>query len=433
MIWLYRLLFLPALGFMLPYYLLRMWKRGGYSRDFRHRLGLFRPLPPKKPGVRRLWLQAVSVGEINAITPLLQKLHADPKLEIVLTTTTSTGYAIAREKLSPLTLATGIFPLDFWLCNWLAWRRIQPDLIVLMEGELWPEHLHRSRRKNIPAFLINARLSDRSFRRYQKLQTLARPLLATLQAIGASSSEDAQRFHALGVPKEKITVTGNLKFDVGGGEIPSTAHQEALLEKLGLADPIEGEKPLVLLGSSTWPGEEKLLLDVLREARQQSLPLRLLIVPRHAERRQEISALLSASPWKWFLRSQHPFAPFTADICLADTTGELRDLTAVANLAFVGKSLPPHEGGQTPVECAALGVPVVYGPHMSNFRAICQGLENASAAIRVTSSEQAKETLLHLLADPQSRLVQGNNALAWHTHNRGATQRTLALLSTIAH
>ncbi len=418
---------------MLPYYLLRMLKRGGYSRDFQHRFGFFSPLPPKKPGVRRLWLQAVSVGEINAIAPLLQELHTDPGLEIVLTTTTSTGYAIAREKLAPLTLATGIFPLDFWPCNWLAWQRIQPDMIVLMEGELWPEHLHRALRKNIPAFLINARLSDRSFRRYQKLQALARPLLGTLRAIGASSAEDAQRFARLGVPEEKITVTGNLKFDVGGGDMPSAAQRQVLLEKLGLADPVAGKIPLVLLGSSTWPGEEKLLLNVLQAARQQAIPLRLLLVPRHAERRHEISTLLAASPWQWFLRSQHSSAPFSADICLADTTGELRDLTTVADLAFIGKSLPPHEGGQTPVECAALGVPIIYGPRMSNFRAICQGLENAAAAVRVASPEQAKEILLRLLADPQSRLLQGGNALAWHTRNRGATGRTLALLKTAVH
>ena len=428
MIWLYRLLFLPALGFALPYYLLRMWKRGGYGRDFGHRFGFIPRIPPKPPGVRRIWLQAVSVGEINAIVPLLQQLRQDPSLEVVLTTTTSTGYAIAREKLAPLTRATGIFPLDFCLCNRLAWQRIQPDLIVLMEGELWPEHLHRARRKNVPAFLINARLSDRSFRRYRKLQKLARPLLDTLQGIGASSAEDAQRFRELGISSAKITVTGNLKFDVGGGEIPSAARRQELLQQLGLAAVTAEEKPLVLLGSSTWPGEEKLLLDVLDEARQQGIPLRLLLVPRHAERRQEISALLAGSPWKWFLRSQHSSAPFFADICLADTTGELRDLTAVADLAFVGKSLPPHEGGQTPVECAALGVPIVYGPRMSNFRAICQGLEQSDSAVRASSAEAAKETLLRLLSDAQARLALGNNALAWHTRNRGATGRTLALL-----
>ena len=150
MIWLYRLLFLPALLVALPYYALRMFRRGGYAEGFSHRFGRI-PVPAKRPGVRRIWIQAVSVGEIGAVEPLLRELAARPDTEVVLTTTTSTAYRLAREKLSGLTVATGIFPLDFCPFSRAAWKRVAPDMVVLTEGELWPEHLHRAHRTGVPA------------------------------------------------------------------------------------------------------------------------------------------------------------------------------------------------------------------------------------------------------------------------------------------
>ncbi|MDR2983051.1 MAG: 3-deoxy-D-manno-octulosonic acid transferase [Puniceicoccales bacterium] len=428
MIWAYRLLFLPAFIFVLPYYLLRMLRRGGYARDFEHRFGSIGPFPAKRPGVRRIWIQAVSVGEINATTPLLRALAARDDTEIVLTTTTSTGYAIAREKLAPFTMATGVFPLDFWLFSHCAWDSIQPDLVVLMEGELWPEHLHQATKRKIPAILINARLSDRSFRRYAKVKSLGASLLAQLRHIGAATPEDASRFEKLGVPAEKITLTGNLKFDVGDNTDCSPQEKQALLKALGFITTDNSPPPPVLLGSSTWPGEEAMLLEVLSQARARQIPLKLLLVPRHAERRNEIAELLAKTSFEWFLRSQHNNAPHPADVCIADTTGELRYLTSVATLAFIGKSLPPNEGGQTPIDCAALGVPMVYGPAMTNFRDICKGLENAAAAQRVNDTDCAIQTLLNLLDDTEARTRLGDNARAWHTANRGATTRTLELI-----
>ncbi|MDR2844499.1 MAG: hypothetical protein LBV28_00190 [Puniceicoccales bacterium] len=425
MIWAYRILFLPVLLFVLPHYLLRMLRRGGYAKDFSHRFGGIGPLPKKRAEVRRIWLQAVSVGEINAVAPLLRALSARADTEVVLTTTTSTGYAIAREKLASQVLATGVFPLDFWPFSHRAWRRIQPDLVVLMEGELWPEHLRQAQRRAVPVVLINARLSDRSFRRYSRFRFVARMLFEPLARIGAATSGDAGRFAALGVAAEKIELTGNLKFDAGavGAVAPDIV---ALRTALGFGD---GTDAPVLLGSSTWPGEEAVLLDVLRLARERGIPLRLLLVPRHAERRGELAALLGATPWRWFLRSQHPAAaPHDADVCIADTTGELGQLTSVASLAFIGKSLPPHDGGQTPIECAARGVSMVYGPHMSNFRDACKGLEAADAAVRATDAGAVVAALLALLENPSRRANLAANARRWHTENQGATERTSKLL-----
>ncbi len=428
MIFFYRLLFPAAFLFAFPYYLLRMLRRGGYARDFSHRLGGISPVGKKSPGVCRIWIQAVSVGEVNAVAPLLKKLAERDDVEVVLTTTTSTGYAIAREKLAGIVRATGIFPIDFWLFSRRAWKRIAPDVVVLMEGELWPEHLHRAVKSGVPVLLLNARLSDRSFRRYSKIKTLARRLLGKIDRIGTGTAGDAERFAALGVPAEKITVTGNLKFDVGGNVSGDDSGKPALLRELGLSEAIAGKEPLVLLGSSTWPGEETMLLDVLRRARAQDIPLKLLLVPRHAERREEIFSLLEKTEFRWFARSKHGVAPFPADICLADTTGELSRLTGVADFAFIGKSLPPNDGGQSPIDCAAHGVAQIYGPAMTNFRDICKGLENAGAARRVEDSSKAIAALLETAKNAGIRETLGENARAWHTANRGATERTAALL-----
>ena len=185
MIWLYRILYLPVLFAVLPYYGFRMWRRGGYGKDFWHRLGFFHRLKAPEPAKKRIWLQAVSVGEILAIGPLMNALLATGNVEIVLTTTTSTGYAEALKRYAQSTLCIGLFPLDFWPCSWLAWRRIQPDIVLLTESELWPEHLHRAHARNIPTFLINARISNKSFERYKKVSGLARRLLCKFDFIYA--------------------------------------------------------------------------------------------------------------------------------------------------------------------------------------------------------------------------------------------------------
>ncbi|MDR2430309.1 MAG: hypothetical protein LBD14_05430 [Puniceicoccales bacterium] len=429
MLWIYRAAFLPVFLVLFPRHLLRMLRRGGYARDFAHRLGAIAPLPPKPVGKQRVWLQAVSVGEVNALVPLLKMLAADATCESVLTTTTSTGYAIAREKSAAFTCATGIFPIDFWPFSHRAWRRIRPDLAVLMESELWPEHLAQARRHRVPIVLINARLSDRSFRRYARCPRIARQQLDTLAHIGAATRADMRRFKRLGVPAEKITLTGNLKFDAVTPSCGNPARDGGaeLRRSLGFGD---APGAPVLLGSSTWPGEEEMLLETLRQARKRGIPLRLLIVPRHAERRGEITAMLAHTPWSWFLRTQHPAGPpHPADVCVADTTGELGRITSQATLAFIGKSLPPNNGGQTPIECAAQGVPMVYGPHMSNFREICGGLEKARAALRVPDATAATNALLMLADNAPRRDELARKARQWHTANQGATQRTLALLN----
>lgn len=423
MLWVYRILFLPLLLLSAPYYLWRMLRRGGYGEGFGQRLGLFPALPAKRPGVSRLWIQAVSVGEVEAIGPLLTKLRESGRVEVVLTTTTSTGYRLARERHDASCLAIGVFPIDFWPCSATAWRRIQPDAVVLTEGELWPEHLlGQARRRGVTALLINARLSDRSFARHRRTPHVAANLLSTFSWIGAGSEEDARRLLELGAPADRVEVTGNLKFDVAAeGALPAD-ERSALRDELGFGD---NPDALVLLGSSTWPGEETLLIKTLAGLRAQGIDARLLLVPRHAERRDEVARELAAANLAFHQRSsQGAQAKPGTVIHLADTTGELRRLTRAADLAFSGKSLPPHDGGQTPVECAAAGVPLTYGPAMSNFRSICDGLQAVGAARRGADATEVAHILTELACDAADRAKMGAAATAWHTANRGATDRT---------
>jgi 3-deoxy-D-manno-octulosonic-acid transferase len=354
---------------------------------------------------------------------LLRQLEATGEAEIILTTTTSTGYRLAKERYAEVAQSIGIFPADLWPCSALAWSRIRPDVVILVEGELWPEHLAQARARGVPAYLINGRISDKSFARHQRFRKLSHYVLGHFRQIAAGSEEDARRFRVLGFDS---TITGNIKFDVAS-DAPMSAEERARLRAdLGFgADP----RTVVLLGSSTWKGEETALIRIIRGLRAAGTDVRLLLVPRHSERRTEVAAEVSASGLDWHQRSSGgPVAPAGTIVHLADTTGELRRLTRAADLAFCGKSLAPHEGGQTPIECAAAGVALVYGPRMTNFRDICRGLEKAKAASRTEDAAGLEVRVASLCADENVRREMGRNGAAWHQSNRGATERTLALL-----
>jgi 3-deoxy-D-manno-octulosonic-acid transferase len=311
------------------------------------------------------------------------------------------------------------FPIDWLPFSSRAWDRIAPDLAIVAEGERWPEHLHQAKRRGVPVLCINARISDRSFRRLRRLPAVSAFVLDGISRILAGSEQDARRFRELGFPPERIRVTGNLKLD---GDIPllDEPARAALGRELGLpAD------RLVLLGSSTWAGEEQALVAALVRARGQGIGCSLLLVPRHAERRAEIERLLAASGLSFHLRSRGA-APGPVDVAVGDTTGELRAFTQLADVVFVGKSLAPHTEGQTPVEAAALGKPILFGPGMGNFRSIADDLLERGAARRVAGPSELSDQAAALLGDPDLRRVLAAAAAAWRRDNGGSLGRTLA-------
>jgi 3-deoxy-D-manno-octulosonic-acid transferase len=422
LLWLYRLLFPPVLVLLSPAYLWRMRRRGGYGANFAHRFGNH---PARASQVaRRVWLQAVSVGEMLAIGPLLEGLR-DEGVEVYLTTTTSTGYQLARERYRGLTAGIGYFPLDWWGCSAWAWQRISPDLVIITEGERWPEHLHQAAKRRVPVLCINARMSDRSYSRLKRFPGVAPLMFEHVTRLLPGSAQDASRFRELGVPAAKLHLTGNIKLDV---EIPPLAgsERERLRRELGLPN------GLVLLGSSTWPGEEAALIETWRQARTAGLHFALLIVPRHAERRAEIERTLREAGVTFHFRS-HGTAPGPVEISVADTTGELRQLTQLADVVFVGKSLAPHTGGQTPVEAAALEKPILFGPGMGNFRQLADDLV-ARGAARVVANPAALATeARRLLSEGEAREQLAQAAGRWHRDNAGAIGRTLEVIRVELH
>ncbi len=404
----------------MPYYGWRMIRRGGYAKDFSHRFGLVKKLPACPLGKKRVWIQAVSVGEIGALSELIKKLSRRQDIELVVTTTTSTAYKILREKFAKDCFWCGVFPIDFLPFSRTAHKRIRPHLCVLMEGELWPEHMHQARARGAKILLVNARLSDRSFARYSKVKPLAKRIFSKLSAIMASSAEDAERFISLGANPSCVSVAGNMKFDTAPEKILSKDERAELKKSLGF-----GEGSLVMLGSSTWPTEEKMLVDALVGIRGKfpRTDCRLLLVPRHAERRAEIIELLEKSKLPYCVRTQNRVAPEGTLVYLADTTGELSVLTQCADFAFIGKSLDPNDGGQTPIECAALGVAISYGKNMTNFRPACKALEKLGAALKAETHAQAAENLERLAKDKPLRDSLAKNAKLWHDSNCGSSER----------
>jgi 3-deoxy-D-manno-octulosonic-acid transferase len=420
LIWIYRLLFPFVLLATAPYYLWRMRRRGGYGDGFWHRFGLPPRLPARRPGVRRVWLQAVSVGEMLAVEPIVLALEADG-IEVMLTTTTSTGYRVAVDRLLAHVCGIAYFPMDWMPFSSRAWARISPDLAIVTEGERWPEHMNQAKARGVPVLCINARISDRSFRRLRRFPVAAAFVLDGMTRILAGSAQDARRFREMGYPADRITVTGNIKLDVKIPRLDEGGRAKLRLE-LGLPP-----GRLVLLGSSTWPGEEAALVDALLAARSKGVDCSLLIVPRHAERRAEIEKLLKATGLSLHMRSRGA-SPGAVDVAVGDTTGELRAMTQLADVVFVGKSLSPHTEGQTPVEAAALGRPILFGPGMGNFRSIARDLLERGAARSVADAAGLCEQAAALLQDPAQRDLFSAAAASWRGENGGAVDRTLAAI-----
>lgn len=420
MIWIYRFLFLPALLIASPYYLGRMRRRGGYGKGFISRFGFSDPLPPKRTHIKRIWFHAVSVGEVLAIGPVIRALTQKPEIEIFLTTTTSTGYKLAKERYANILLGISYFPIDFLLFSSLAWKGIAPDLAILTESERWPEHLYQASKRGVPVVIANGRVSDRSYRRMRALRWLLKPLVGNISRTLAVEAVDSERLKELGIAGVNTTVTGNIKLDV---TLPllSEKDRSVLRRELGFGD------DSILVGASTWPGEEAALLEAWEALRRAGHRCHLLLVPRHAERRRDIRALLEARGVAFHFRSTGS-ATSEVEVAVADTTGELSRLLQLATLVFVGKSLSPHGEGQTPVEAAVLGKPILFGPGMSNFRAITESLLTSGAARRVRDANDLIVQIGALFTDPPECERMSIAARQWHERNRGAVTRTVAAI-----
>ncbi len=408
--WAYNCVFPLVFLALLPRFLARMAKRGGYRRGFFQRLGCYDAVLRARLRARpRLWVHAVSVGEIQVALRFMGCLRQRlPGLAFTLTTTTSTGHALAADRLAPDDVLVYV-PVDVPAVVDRVLDRLRPLALVLVESELWPNLVRLTHRRGVPILLLNGRVSERSFRRYHWGRPFIRRVLAAIDVCCMQSATDARRIEALGAAPGRVQVMGSAKYDVAAAAArPNPGLLRAALARAGLD---AGARWLV--GGSTWPGEETVLLDVFRRLRERDPAARLALVPRHAERREAVLAEIRArglKPILWSaVRTGAPPPASPADILLVDTTGDLLAFYALADLVFVGKSLTAR-GGQNVIEPAACGKPVLVGPHTANFAAVIEECRAAGAIREVPDAAGLDAAVLALWADAAGRAALGRRA-----------------------
>lgn len=423
MITIYRILFPIIATLLSPYYLRRMLRRGGYEKKLAHRFGHWPRLEKKVKGNKRIWLQAVSVGEVSSLSKLLPDLAQEKNLELFLSGTTSTGLQFAEKLFGPVLKAHGPFPLDWFPFSRRAWNRIDPDLVIMVDSELWPEHFHQALSRGVPIFIINARLSDRSYSRLRKIPFLHPLIFPKNLTIVTASERQSGRWKSLGLPEASVRTAGNLKIDAVRKDEFDRGEKNQLIEEFGFS-----EDSIVLAGISTWNGEEKLLIEIAQSLRLENIDLRLLLIPRHAERREQVIRTLHSCQLPFQVRSQGKQAVEGNVVYLADTTGELSRLIRAADFGFLGKTLPPNQGGQNPIEPIALGLPLVVGPNHQNFHETCTDMFLQGAALQTHDEGEVRRTLMDLAKSEEKRAHLRNASREWMRRQGSPSDYTLELI-----
>ncbi|MFA5517435.1 MAG: 3-deoxy-D-manno-octulosonic acid transferase [Desulfuromonadales bacterium] len=421
---LYDLILLASSLILVPYYLLRGWRYGKSRRGIRERLGFYLPERLSSLAGRPIiWIHAVSVGETRAAIPLIKALKQDfPEHALVLSNVTETGHAIAGE-IREIDLCL-FFPFDLsWVVR-RALRQVRPSVIVIVETEIWPNFVRLAHRERIPVLLVNGRISDRSFPRYLRLRPLLRPILEYFAAFCMQTDQDAQRICAIGAPEKLVEVTRNLKFDMQTSSSVSAAAGDL---REGFRLPAD---TLVWVAGSTHAGEEEIVAETYRRLLDAGNKLVLVLVPRHPERCRILATQLTARGFAVTLRSRidarsEPLRQ--GEILLVDTLGEMLKLYAAADVVFLGGSLTPV-GGHNVLEASLLRKPVVFGPHMNNFREISRLLLKVGGGVQVADAEELYRTLDQLVADPELRQRMGEGGYALLQRNVGATRHTVTVI-----
>jgi len=424
---LYNILFTIFFVLSSPYYFWRMQRRGNWVDGFLQRFGLYdTKLKQALTNRQTIWLHAVSVGEVNICTQLIRALEPRvPNVKIVVSTTTTTGMDRLRTEL-PSRVSKVYYPIDRRKYVARAMASLKPKAIVLVESEIWPNFITRARHMRIPLFLVNARLSERSYRRYKRFGFFFRPLFATFAGVGAQNDPDAVRLRGLGCPTEAVRVVGSLKFDAAKLEERRPLDVPALLGQLGVPPTAQ-----LLVAGSTHAGEEAALADICLRLRQRFPELFLVLAPRHHERSREVGRELDTRGVKFAYRSEitaHTKSnPGELQCLLVNTIGELKYFYEHATIVFVGKSLTAR-GGQNPIEPGALGKPMVFGPNMENFAEVARSFVAQDGAVQVQDATELEAALAQLLADKARREQLGSNAAKVVRENLGPVERTVDMI-----
>ena len=416
-----RILYTLLLYLLAPVVLLRLAWRGlrapDYLRRWPERFSFIEP----PLGEHVIWVHAVSVGEVQAAEPLVRALlEQRPEFSILVTTVTPTGSAPPVEIFAH-DVAHLYAPYDLPDAVARFFERVRPELAIVMETELWPNLFHACRSRQVPLLLVNARLSEKSSRGYRRIRGLVEQTLAAVTQIAAQGELDAERFVALGADPGRVNVTGNLKFEQ---RIPPS-----LLERAEVLRREWGAGRPVWIAASTHEGEEDLVLDAFRQVRKSFPECLLVIVPRHPERFGDVLELCRQRGLGTCLRSERQPCTAETQVYIGDSMGELLLFYAASDVAFVGGSLI-HHGGHNLLEPAALGIPVVTGPHVFNFTDICNLLVAAGACITVDSVTGLERTVREWLGDPNTRHQVGEQGRRVVEKNRGALSAVLAMVNS---
>ena len=414
-----RLIYTALLYLLIPLLLVRLWWRGrknpAYRQRWRERFGRL----PASTMPAPIWLHAVSLGEVNAAHPLVKAIQKRfPEQRIVITTTTPTGSARVIQLFGD-SVSHVYLPIDCQRFIARFYAFIKPKIVIIMETELWPNMLHYLAKKKCPVIIANARLSEQSFAGYKKILWLTRPMLQTIQAIAAQAEADASRLIAMGGKPDHVHVLGNIKFDI---ELkPEWADAAKLLRQHW------GASRLVWVVASTHAGEDELLLSVFTQLKQQHPQLLLLLVPRHPERFDGVYELCRQTNMNVARRTQFETVSEKTDILVGDTLGEMMLFFSAADVVFMAGSFAKI-GGHNALEPAALGLPIITGPHTFNFTAINKLMMAQNALVTVETPEQLSHAMQNLLSSKDAMKTLADNAREVMEKNRGAVSRHIELI-----
>ncbi len=419
--WLLNAVYLTLILLASPWILWAAIRHGKYREGFAEKL---LGHVPRREGKRPcIWLHAVSVGEVNLLASLLTEIERrGTDCDITISTTTKTGYNLARKKYAQHTVF--YCPMDFSWAVRTAMHRLRPDVLVLAELELWPNLIRAAKQFGARVTIVNGRLSDNSFRGYRRLRPIVSRLLGQIDLIASQNEETSARFRQLGAATSSVCSTGSLKFDGAQTERENEATQE-LRQWAGF-----NAHDIVLLAGSTQAPEEAFALEIYRKLSKTNPNLRLVLVPRHPERFDEVAQLLANSGHPWARRSELPPSPFTphsSPLLLIDTVGELATWWGLADIGFVGGSFGSR-GGQNMLEPAAYGVATCFGPNTWNFRDIVSQLLAADGAVVVQDQDELEQFVRRAIEDPAWARELGQRARKLVLSQLGATQRTVDLL-----
>jgi 3-deoxy-D-manno-octulosonic-acid transferase len=412
-----------------PYMLFKMLTSERHRSGLYQRFGIVSERTSKKPGI---WIHGASVGEIITAKSIIKKIDQEfPEWETFISTSTNTGYSVAKKNFSDKPIF--YFPVDLSWITRKVLRRIKPSCILLIELEIWPNFLVSVYEKNIPLIIVNGRISDKSFKTYRIISRISgafyNSIINKMNTYCARTELDAQRFRSLGIPGEQVFVTGTMKYD----NIPTHIGEYSKNELANLFHIKDCD--LVLIGGSTHEGEEKILLRVLERLSKTYPNLRLIIAPRHIERIKDVSRLIEKAGYVPLLKTEiektdYKWQDINKKVILIDTIGELGKIYSLSSFVFVGKSFVPF-GGQNMMEPAGLGKPVIFGPHVFNFKEEADLLLRNEAAKMIKTEDELCGAIEFFIKNPEAAKEMGRRAQEVVNEKRGATERNMDIIRKI--